>query len=71
MEERPKLLEGGDKVRLKTGGPIMTVQVAPDHMAYCVWFVGDKPNHGTFHQDTLELVAPKGSWPDSAYAPLA
>jgi uncharacterized protein YodC (DUF2158 family) len=71
MEERPRLLEGGDKVRLKTGGPIMTVQVAPDHMAYCVWFVGDKPHHGTFHQDALDLVAPKGSFPDSVYTPLA
>ena len=71
MEERHRLLEGGDKVRLKTGGPIMTVQVAPDHMAYCVWFVGDKPHQGTFHQDALVLVAPKGSLPDSVFLPLS
>jgi uncharacterized protein YodC (DUF2158 family) len=71
MQESPKLLEAGDKVRLKSGGPIMTVQVAPDHMAYCVWFVGDKTHHGTFAQDTLNLVAPKGSFPESAFTPMS
>jgi uncharacterized protein YodC (DUF2158 family) len=71
MQESPKPFEGGDKVRLKSGGPIMTVQVAPDHMAYCVWFVGDKPNHGTFAQDSLVLVAPRGSFPESAFTPIA
>ena len=71
MQERPNVFEGGDKVRLKAGGPIMTVQVAPDHMAYCVWFVGNKPHQGTFHEDALELVAPKGSLPDSLFTPLA
>jgi uncharacterized protein YodC (DUF2158 family) len=68
--DKPKLFEEGDKVRLKAGGPIMTVQVAPDHMAYCVWFVGDKPHQGTFDQDTLELVMPKAKLADAMLPPL-
>ena len=70
MDNPSAHFDQGDKVRLKTGGPIMTVQVTRDHMAYCVWFVGDKPHQGTFDQDTLNLVRAKGQLGDSAFHPL-
>ncbi|MES3000395.1 MAG: DUF2158 domain-containing protein [Pseudomonadota bacterium] len=60
----------GDKVRLKTGGQIMTVEASPDHMAYCVWFVQSKPYQGTFHTDSIELVLPADDVPDSRFGSL-
>ena len=69
MQEQSKF-ERGDKVRLRDGGPIMTVQAAPDHMAYCVWFVDAKPHEGTFHSGSLTLVMHAASVPDSKFSPL-
>jgi uncharacterized protein YodC (DUF2158 family) len=31
-------INAGDIVRLKSGGPNMTVQWAEDGTAYCIWF---------------------------------
>ena len=58
--------ERGDKVRAKTGGPIMTVEAAPDHMAYCIWFEGAIPHEGTFHSESLELVMSRTRAPPMA-----
>ena len=51
----------GDVVRLKSGGPRMTVQDIGDYSAkglkvgiYCVWFEGTKKLSSAFHPDTLE-----------------
>ena len=52
-----KTFERGDRVGEKGGGPVMTVQTTPDHMAYCVWFENQIPNEGTFDCETLELVS--------------
>jgi len=49
----------GDIVKLKSGGPEMTVQVLPDPPAKyyrCQWFAGKKLESGTFPADSLELV---------------
>jgi uncharacterized protein YodC (DUF2158 family) len=43
----------GDVVRLKSGGPAMTVKTVMDNLVVCVWFtaegkvVWDKFNHAT------------------------
>lgn len=53
-------LKVGDVVRLKSGGPSMTVtQVGEDAygvpMVWCAWFEGTKPMDGTFPPGALEL----------------
>ncbi|MEG3156306.1 YodC family protein [Lysobacter zhanggongensis] len=49
----------GDIVQLKSGGPEMTVQTAPDN-AYgsykCQWFAGKKLEAGHFPPDSLRSV---------------
>ena len=52
-------LESGDRVRLKSGGPMMTVQyVNSDHQldVTCSWFVGDKHFSEAFTMASLEKV---------------
>jgi len=53
-------LKIGDTVRLKSGGPKMTVAKLEDKYGqiYCVWFAGeyDKVYHDYFQPDTLQLV---------------
>ena len=49
----------GDIVKLKSGGPEMTVQILPDnrHSNYrCQWFAGKKLESGIFQEDSLEAV---------------
>lgn len=49
----------GNIVKLKSGGPDMTVQTLPDKFeAYynCQWFAGKKLESGRFPTDSLELV---------------
>lgn len=54
----------GDVVRLKSGGPEMTISdvptlesLGPDFADYqCKWFVGDKLHHGSFKADALVKV---------------
>lgn len=49
----------GDIVKLKSGGPEMTVQSQPDppgKMYQCQWFAGKKLESGRFPPDSLELV---------------
>jgi len=60
----------GDTVRLKAGGPVMSVATLPDYsrlpsysevtsMPYrCQWFAGKKLEDGYFHEDQLEQAAP-------------
>ncbi|MDR6585541.1 YodC family protein [Herbaspirillum frisingense] len=59
----------GDTVRLKSGGPVMTVQQAGDFSmkasirdgARCIWFKDDVPSEQIFASDALE-AADKPSW---------
>ncbi|WP_413540993.1 DUF2158 domain-containing protein [Burkholderia multivorans] len=53
----------GDTVKLKSGGPIMTIvrksQYALDDGGtgfICMWFVNEEPKDATFDAATLELV---------------
>ena len=49
----------GDIVKLKSGGPEMTVQTRPEtpsKIYNCQWFAGKKLEAGRFPADSLELV---------------
>tara|TARA_B100000424_G_C22850998_1_gene453830 strand:+ start:221 stop:400 length:180 start_codon:yes stop_codon:yes gene_type:complete len=49
----------GDIVKIKSGGPDMTVQAEPnDRVAYyiCQWFAGKKLEQGRFPEESLEKV---------------
>lgn len=49
----------GDIVKLKSGGPDMTVRVVPDPTSKtytCQWFAGKKLEQGSFPGDSLEPV---------------
>jgi len=49
----------GDIVRLKSGGPKMTVTEIDDEedLFHCRWFADNKqPENGLFEADTLELA---------------
>ena len=52
--------EQGDKVRLKSGGPTMTISsraVGSGNRYVCQWFEGHTMEHRVFPVDDLELVA--------------
>jgi uncharacterized protein YodC (DUF2158 family) len=56
----PRALEIGDTVKLKSGGPLMTVNTTNYNdkpgMVYCGWFNdGNEMKGYPFHQDTLNL----------------
>jgi len=46
----------GSIVKLKSGGPDMSVKSANDSHCTCQWFAGKKLEQGVFHFETLELV---------------
>ena len=50
----------GDTVRLKSGGPLMTVQVCSQNLVYCVWFDDEATRkEGSFESRTLEKAEPQ------------
>jgi len=50
----------GDIVKLKSGGPEMTVQKEYGDGTYrCQWFAGKKLEGGIFPVESLELVKPE------------
>jgi len=48
-------LEVGDVVRLKSGGPAMTVETVGGLIS-CAWFAGGHAKRGFFDLDMLELA---------------
>jgi len=49
----------GDIVKLKSGGPEMTVRTVPTELSpnyFCQWFAGKKLEQGGFPGDSIELV---------------
>ena len=53
--------KAGDTVRLKSGGPLMTVESVGDHYGttkvWCSWFQGTKLENGTFAVEAVEKSA--------------
>lgn len=49
----------GDVVRLKSGGPKMTVSSLDtyNHIVYCKWFVHDELKSERFNPESLEVVS--------------
>ena len=64
------MLDVGDKVRHKDGGPVMTVEICRHEAIHCVWYEGRDAHAGNFPPDELELVLRKDDVPDSRPAPL-
>ena len=50
--------QAGDVVRLKSGGPTMTVSGARNDEVWCDWFpkIDEKPNSGCFKASQLEKI---------------
>ncbi|UKK92054.1 DUF2158 domain-containing protein [Brucella pseudogrignonensis] len=45
----------GDTVRLKSGGPLMTVErINENKSVTCIWFQDNKQNRSIFQPDTLK-----------------
>ncbi len=42
------MFSAGDVVRVKSGGPKMTVAYIEGGLAYCVWFISDRQESGSF-----------------------
>lgn len=55
--------ETGDIVRLKSGGPGMTVNEYSTLGAHCQWFAGGKLNSGYFSEAALVEVEDEGGNP--------
>lgn len=57
-------LKKGDTVKLKSGGPVMTVReydedkyTIEELMVNCDWFITGELKDGTFHEDQLEVAS--------------
>jgi uncharacterized protein YodC (DUF2158 family) len=53
-------LKVGDVVKLKSGGPVMTVIVSPkgeDQICSTAWFSGDKSEIGRFPAESLMIYS--------------
>ncbi|WP_084694601.1 DUF2158 domain-containing protein [Chryseobacterium vrystaatense] len=53
------MIKEGIKVKLKSGGPEMTVKFESDlgeGLWVCSWFVGNELKEGTFSEDQLDLL---------------
>ena len=48
----------GDVVRLKSGGPAMTVTAIDEQKAFCEWFESTEQHQGTFVLAALEPSNP-------------
>jgi uncharacterized protein YodC (DUF2158 family) len=49
-------IKEGDVVRLKSGGPAMTVDEVSEGSAHCVWFEGGKRQGSWFNAATLQKL---------------
>ena len=51
----------GDQVKLKSGGPTMTVEKVRGDTVTCVWFDGKKAHDRKFLAATLEIATLEGA----------
>ncbi len=57
--EAPNEFAKGETVQLRSGGPVMTVQVRSQSLVYCIWFTEDGARkEGNFEISTLVKVEP-------------
>jgi uncharacterized protein YodC (DUF2158 family) len=60
IAEQPvaEVMEPGTIVRLRSGGPKMTVKIqeTPDAEVWCLWFAGKKLETGCFGVQTLSVA---------------
>jgi uncharacterized protein YodC (DUF2158 family) len=54
-----EVIQVGDVVALRAGGPPMTVQARSLNLAYCAWKVEGRLHQGTFEVSSLRLVSPR------------
>lgn len=47
------LIKPGDQVRIKSGGPMMTVSAVEEDVAVCIWFEGKNQKVDRFNLVTL------------------
>lgn len=52
--EKTSPLKAGDTVRLKSGGPLMTISVISAATVFCVWFDGKKKMVEKFNRESLK-----------------
>lgn len=58
----------GDTVKLKTGGPIMTVDNIDElGLCDCKWFRGGEVNSETFSAEALEQASPGDDKPRASF----
>jgi uncharacterized protein YodC (DUF2158 family) len=56
-------IKTGDTVRLKSGGPVMTLGAKMDVGGYqCLWFSGNELMKGLFRLEQLEKAEPDKEW---------
>lgn len=54
-----EIFKCGDTVKLKSGGPVMTVfRYTTERVVVCKWFAGAKSESDTFEVDMLENADP-------------
>lgn len=53
-----EVIQIGDVVSLRAGGPPMTVQARSLNLAYCAWKVEGRVYQGTFEVNGLRLLHP-------------
>ena len=47
-------MQEGDIVKLKSGGPKMTIREIRETRAFCDWFLNDTQQNGNFPLESLE-----------------
>ena len=50
-------MKPGDTVRLKSGGPTMTIREVDEELIVCDWFEGSKAQEKSFHVSQLIPIA--------------
>ena len=51
--------EAGDKVQLKSGGPVMTVESTEENTVNCIWFEGKSGNKSVVRNSFPAVVLEK------------